>query len=347
MRRTGLCLGLVCCILVQAVALQGYAQLAFAQANPQPSAGPQAPGQPGAWGANVRPQVPAQPAQPTVPPFKGTNIETPANTTIISRPSTESRTGGQVTLSAKVTEDGTDIETGVIWRIYRDKPGADGKLRLLSQHRDAAPQLRLDVGDYLVHVAYGRASLTRKITVAAGKAVNEKFVINAGGLKVAAVLASGEAVPDNAVVYSVLSDERDQFGNRITVLSGARPGVTMRLNAGLYQVQSTYGDANAVVRGEVAVEPGKVTEATLVHSAARATFRLVMRPGSEALADTQWSIVGSQGETVKESAGALPTHVLAPGIYAVVAKRFGQSFRREFTVQAGETVNVEIVAQQQ
>ncbi len=308
---------------------------------------PQAP--PSGWGPNVRPQpaTPAQPATPTVPPFKGTTIETPANTTIIARPSSENRTGGQVTLSAKVTEDGVDIEQGVIWRIYRDKPGPDGKLRLLSLHRDAAPILRLDVGDYLINVAYGRANLTRKVTVAAGKAVTEKFVINAGGLKVAAVLATGEALADNSVVYSVLSDERDQFGNRVTVLSGARPGTTVRLNAGLYQVQSTYGDANAIVRGEVAVEPGKVTEATLVHSAARATFRLVTRPGSEALSDTQWSIVGSHGETVKESAGAFPTHILAPGIYAVVAKRLGQSFRREFTVQAGETVSVELVAQPQ
>lgn len=306
---------------------------------------------PGGWGTNVRPQpttpAPSIPNAPNVPPFKGTTIETPANTTIVARPSSENRTGGQVTLSAKVTEDGADIEHGAVWRIYRDKPGPDGKLRMLSQHRDATPILRLDVGDYFVHVAYGRANLTRKITVAAGKTVNEKFVINAGGLKIAAVLASGETVPDNTVVYSVLSDERDQFGNRITVLSGARPGTTVRLNAGLYQVQSTYGDANAIVRGEVAVEPGKVTEATLVHSAARATFRLVTRPGSEALSDTQWSIVGGHGETVKESAGAFPTHILAPGIYAVVAKRLGQSFRREFTVQAGETVSVELVAQPQ
>ena len=148
-------------------------------------------------------------------------------------------------------------------------------------------------------------------------------------------------------VYTVLSDERDQFGNRIPVLSGARPGVTVRLNAGLYQVQSTYGDANATVRGEVTVEPGKVTEATLIDSAAKATFRLVLRPGSDALSDTQWSIVGSHGETVKESAGALPTHILAPGIYAVIAKRLGQSFRREFTLQAGEAVSVEVVAQPQ
>ncbi len=141
---------------------------------------------PGGWTGNVRPQ-PAVPAQP--PPLKGTTLETPANTTIIARPTAENRTGGQVTLSAKIIEDGADIEAGVVWRVYRDKPGSDGKPRLLSLHRDAAPQLRLEVGDYLVHVAYGRANLTRKISVAAGKVVVEKFVINAGGLKVAALLA--------------------------------------------------------------------------------------------------------------------------------------------------------------
>lgn len=309
----------------------------------------QPPQQPQSWGTSVRPQPAPVPPATATPGLKGTTTETqpPANTTIIARPSAENRTGGQVTLSAKVTEEGADIDQGLVWRVYRDKPGSDGKLRLLSLHRDAQPQLRLEVGDYQIHVAYGRANLTRKITVAAGKAVNERFVINAGGLKIAAVLASGEPIPDNMVVYSVLSEERDQFGNRITVLSGARPGTTVRMNAGLYQVQSAYGDANAIVRGEVAVEPGKITEATLVHSAARATFRLVSRPGSEALSDTQWSIAGGHGEVVKESAGALPTHILAPGIYAVVAKRFGQTFRKEFTLQAGETVIVEVVAQAQ
>ena len=313
--------------------------------------------QPGAWGTDARPQTapktaPVEPPIPIpplyAPPLKGPQVETgPANTTIVTRPTVDNRTGGQVTLSAQISDDGPMLESGLVWRIYRDKPGTDGKLRLLSLHRDATPQLRLDVGDYLINVAYGRANLTRRITVGAGKVVAEKFVVNAGGLKIAAVLASGEAVPDNTIHYTVLSDERDQFGNRIPVLSGARPGTTVRLNAGLYQVQSTYGDANATVRGEVTVEPGKVTEATLIHSAAKATFRLVTRPGSEALSDTQWSIVGAQGETVKESAGALPTHILAPGIYAVIAKRLGQSFRREFTLQAGEAVSVEVVAQPQ
>ncbi len=289
----------------------------------------------------VRPQA--------VPPLKGTTLDAPANanTTIVTRPTAESRTSGQISFVAQLTDDGAALDQGLVWRIFREKPGPDGKMRLLSQHRDAAPQLRLDVGDYVVNVAYGRANLTRRLTVAAGKSVTEKFVINAGGLKVAATLASGEATPENTVTFDVLSDDRDQFGNRIPVLTRARPGMVLRLNAGIYQVHSSYGDANAFVRGEVTVEPGKITEATLVHIAAKVTFRLVVRTGGEALPDTQWSITTTGNEPVKESVGALPTHILAPGNYNVSAKRLGQTFRQDFSLQPGDNVYVEVVTAQQ
>ena len=299
----------------------------------------------------VAPVGAQQVAPPPIPPpaLKGTQVDPPSNTTTVARPSTESRTSGQITFSAHLTDDSPAIDRGVVWRIYRDKPGADGKMRLLSQHRDAVPQLRLDIGDYLVNAAYGRATLTRRISVLAGKAVPEKFVINAGGLRLAATLASGDPVAENAIQYAILSDERDAFGNRIPIMTGARPGVVVRLNAGIYQLQSVYGDANAIVRGEVTIEPGKITDATLTHSAAKVTFRLVSRTGGEALADTQWSITsgaGSNGpgEVVKESAGAIPTHTFAPGNYVATARRQGLTFKRDFSVQQGDNVYVEVVA---
>jgi hypothetical protein len=284
------------------------------------------------------------PVQPVPPPLKGSQVDPPSNTTTIARPTPESRTSGQVAFTAHLTEESPPLDKGVVWRIFRDKPGPDGKLRLLSSHRDASPQLRLEVGDYLVNAAYGRANLTRKVTVVAGRAAPEKFIISVGGLRVSAVLASGEAVAENAAVYSILSDERDQFGNRIPVMVGAKPGMVVRLNAGIYQIQSVFGDANAIVRGEVTIEPGKITDATLTHSAARITFRLVQRAGGEALADTQWTITGAQGEAVKESTGAIPTHTLAPGSYVASARRHGLTFKRDFSVQSGDNVYVEVVA---
>ena len=126
-------------------------------------------------------------------------------------------------------------------------------------------------------------------------------------------------------------------------MSGLRPGVIVRLNAGIYSIVGTYGDANAAARADVTVEAGKLTETTLTHAAAKVTFKLVSRAGGDALADTQWSLANAQGVTVKESVGALPTHILAPGSYTVSAKNGGEVFQRVFAVQAGQTAQVEVV----
>ncbi len=46
---------------------------------------------------------------------------------------------------------------------------------------------------------------------------------------------------------------------------------------------------------------------------------------------------------MKESAGALPTHVLAAGDYAVVARNGGSSYTSKFPVSTGEAKQVEVV----
>ena len=140
--------------------------------------------------------------------------------------------------------------------------------------REASPTVDLQPGDYIVNAAFGRADITRKITVTSGTATSEKFVLNAGGLKVKA-LVDGVEPPPNTVAYDILSSERDQLDNRVRVLGGARPNVINRLNAGIYRIVSRYGDANAKVEADVTVEAGKLTEATVSHSAARVTFKLV------------------------------------------------------------------------
>lgn len=251
---------------------------------------------------------------------------------------------GQVTLVGLVTEEGQRIDKGLIWRVFGAR-GPDGKPRITGTHRDAAPVLQLAPGEYLVNVAFGRANVTRRITVLPGAASTEQFILNVGLLRVNALIGTNQPAPANAVSYDVLSDERDQFGQRLKVVSAARPGRLFRLNSGVYQIVSTYGDANAVVHADLTVEPGKLTEATVVHQAARVTLRLVRRAGGEALADTQWSIINRQGDIVKESAGALPSHLLAPGTYTVSARSQGETYRRTFAVRSGETAQIEVMAQ--
>ncbi len=273
------------------------------------------------------------------------------NTTVVPRSAAEPKPGqaaagpAQVSFVALLTDDGQNIEQGLMWRVYRDKPGADGKPVLVTTTKDASPSVRLAPGTYVVNVAFGRANLTRKVTVSGERATQERFVLNAGGLRFNPVLANGEPINERAVSYDIYSDERDQYGQRTKVMSGVKPGLVIRLNAGIYNIASTYGDANATARADVTVEAGKLTEATLSHAAARVTFKLVVRTGGDAIADTQWSVASAQGEMVKESVGALPTHILAPGTYTVSAKNGGEVFQRQFSVQAGDVAQVEVVRQ--
>ena len=277
-------------------------------------------------------------------------LQVPPNTTIVPRSSGGGKPPvpggvGQIALTALLTDDGQNIEQGLVWRIYRVGQGSE-KATFVAQHRDANPTLRLEPGSYLVNVAFGRAHLTRKLVIApeqAGQERQERFVLNAGGLRVTGVLANGEAINDRIVTYDIFSDERDQYGQKTKVVSAIKTGVIVRLNAGIYSLISTYGDANATARADVTVEAGKLTEATLSHAAAKVTFKLVQRAGGEAMADTQWSVTNLRGEAIKDSVGALPTHILAPGRYTVVARHSGQQYRRDFAVRAGDVAQVELV----
>lgn len=285
-----------------------------------------------------------QPAAPGAPPVSN-------NTTILPRSSTEAPktpphpTGGEVRLMALLTGDGQKIDSGIVWRVYEDKaPKAQksDKLKLLLTSREAAPTLKLVPGFYVVNASFGRAHLTRKITVKTGAPAIEQFVLNAGGLRLTALVGTGPA-PPNTVTYDILAGERDQSDNREVIISGVKPGLIIRLNAGIYHIVSTYGGANASVRADVTVEAGKLTEASVTHTAGTVTFKLVTRTGGEALPDTHWTVQSPDGHLIKESVGALPTHILAPGSYTVLAKSSGKVFRREFTVKSGDVSQVEVM----
>ncbi len=256
------------------------------------------------------------------------------------------KTHGGLALIANLIDKGPAIKSGVVWRVYTDKPNKlTGKHKLISAHRSAEPVMSLPSGKYLVNAAYGRAFLTRNIEITAGENKTENFTLNAGGLRISSVLANGNPIPENTVTFDILSDERDQFGKRLKVLGKVRPGLVVRLNAGIYHVVSTYGDANAQSRADVSVEAGKLTEATIDHLAAKVTFKLVYQKGGEALADTKWSLLSPRGSIIKKSAGALPTHFLAAGEYTILAERGTDKYSQTFSVKPGDTRQIEVIIQ--
>jgi hypothetical protein len=143
--------------------------------------------------------------------------------------------------------------------------------------------------------------------------------------------------------FNIYKAEEGLDGEQQLVVENVKPNTIVRLNAGTYHIVSEYGTVNAVIRSDIRVEPGKLTEAIIQHRAAQLTLKLVAEAGGEAIADTAWSILTSGGDVVSESVGAFPTIVLAEGEYTAIARNKNQTYQREFTVVAGRNSDVEVL----
>jgi ketopantoate hydroxymethyltransferase len=159
-----------------------------------------------------------------------------------------------------------------------------------------------------------------------------------------ALVGKDQPLSASDVSFNIYAPEEDGAEERAIVVSNAPAGRIIGLNAGTYHVVCRYGDANAVVRADIRVEAGKLTEAAMYQKAARLTLKLVSEHGGEALANTAWSVVTSAGETVAGSVGAFPSVVLAAGEYTAIAKHDGKIYERTFTVEPGLNRDMEVLA---
>src|SRR5690606_34801546 len=107
-----------------------------------------------------------------------------------------------------------------------------------------------------------------------------------GGLELDAVVEGGLRIPAKALKFSIYEATPDEKGERALVIPDVKPQTVVRLNSGVYHVVSTYGSVNAIIRSDIRVDAGKLTEATVEHRAAEITLKLVREKGGEAIADT-------------------------------------------------------------
>ena len=258
-------------------------------------------------------------------------------------PATNSR---ELTLAAKLSEDSDLISNGIIWRIFKPDATNEGKLPLIATANGGTTRFALEPGPYLVHAAFGRAGITKRISVGQDSR-EEILVLDAGGIKLNSTLAGGIRIPPDKLRFSIYAGEEAADGERPLILPDVKPDEIVRLNSGTYHVVSNYGDVNATIRADIRVEPGQLTEAMVEHKAAEITLKLVREEGGEAMADTAWSVLNPSGEIIKENVGAFASMVLAEGDYVVIAKNKSKLFQREFTVSPGRNQDVEVLMSSQ
>ena len=207
---------------------------------------------------------------------------------------------------------------------HRRRPDLARLFRQARHHRDLPPDQGRQVagadagaaaGAYIVHVGFGLATAVKPVTLN-GPTVHEDFDLPAGALRLEGRVGDVR-IPAGQVSFDVYKGSQFEPGDRRPIAERVMTGNVVVVPEGTYYIVSNYGDANSVVRSDIRVAAGKLTDITVTHRAAAITLKLVGEKG-EALANTAWSVLTPGGDVIKESIGAFPRVILAEGEYRAI-----------------------------
>src|SRR5665213_1891044 len=212
-------------------------------------------------------------------------------------------------LTARYGKDLPVITSGLVWRVFSDRPDDTGTFKLVREERGATPNIVLPPGGYVVHVTFGLVSAVRAVTLKA-ETDREAFLLPGGGLRIEGRVGTSK-IPQNQISFAIYKGSQFEVGERASLVPSVAAGDVVLLPEGTYYIISNYGDANSVVRSDIRVQAGKLTDVIITHRAAVITLKLVSDKGGEALANTAWSVLTPGGDVIKESIGAFPRVVLS------------------------------------
>ena len=272
---------------------------------------------------------------------------------------------GALRLSASLVGSDATLTGGLRWRVFNLHADVDGSRPLVVESSEEQPTLTVPAGDYVVHVALGLASATKRITV--GSDVHtERLSLNAGALRVTGTLGDAPIDPSK-LSLAIYVPERNNPQAKL-VYSKARAGEIIGLPEGSYHIVSTFLDTvgvgsigvgkpgggapsaptptNSIVAADIKVAAGKLVDVTLRHRCAAVTIKLVNAPGAEALANSSFTVLTPGGDLVRELIGAFPSLVLGEGEYVVIARHDSKTYQATFQVQSGLDRDVEVIAKE-
>jgi hypothetical protein len=249
-----------------------------------------------------------------------------------------------VAFDARFKQGGQYVRDGLHWRVFADRPEASGAFALVAESRDPAPVFALRPGGYIVHVAFGTFSQTRRLDVAETP-YRDTLVLNAGAVRLVGKVGDRD-IRNARLSFDIFAGGLFEGGEPRLVMRQAPAGDLIALPEGTYHVVSVYGDANATIRADLRVRAGQVTDATIHHRAAQIRLRLVRgAAGGEPIGNAAWTVLTPGGDVIKESIGAFPRVILAEGEYRVIARNEGRSFQHDFNVVTGVDSEIAVVAQ--
>src|SRR5271154_6105028 len=204
---------------------------------------------------------------------------------------------GTLRLSAALAGAAAPLTGGLRWRLFALHTDPAGPRPLVAESSAAQPTLSAPTGDYVVHVALGLASASKRVTVTQ-EGRSERLTLNAGALRVTGTL--GDTLIDPAKLsLAIYVPERNNPEAKL-VYPKARAGDIIGLPEGSYHIVSTLLDTvgvgsiglgkpsaatptNSIVAADIKVVAGKLIDVTLRHRSATVTIKLVNAAGAGAL----------------------------------------------------------------
>ena len=225
-------------------------------------------------GPGSGPVLPAPLTQPTLTQPTITQPSIAAVPPVTPPPGASTAGQAVLSLTARYAKDGPVIGNGLVWRVFADKPDENGTFKLIREERGATPNVVLPPGSYVVHVALGLVSATRAVTLKS-ETDRESFVLPAGGLRIEGRVGTSK-IPPNQISFAIYKGSQFEAAERSSLLPNVAGGDVALLQEGTYYIVSNYGDANSVVRSDIRVQAGKLTDVIITHRAA------VITPNSSA-----------------------------------------------------------------
>ena len=161
---------------------------------------------------------------------------------------------GRLSLTAALSDNNDIQKNGVRWDVYGAETDEDGKRRHVIHSYDWRTNFYLPAGRYYITVSQGNARSSSEVAVAPGKKTSERIVLNAGKVKLAALLKRGGTPIPKGLRWDIYSAKKDLEGKRrhITHSYDAEPLFT--LNSGTYAITVIRGKAKRAFT--LTVKPG-------------------------------------------------------------------------------------------
>ncbi len=249
-------------------------------------------------------------------------------------------------LVARLASNSPPLSANIKWEIYNFTKSSDGNRAQILTSDVARPNLPLAPGKYIVRAVFGVSSTAKVIEISPAQITDATFVLNTGGIRVKPVLIAGTPPAGKGPrqwIYLASTPQNPNLPRFITRADD--PDQIHQLNAGTYELVSKFGTANAIIKTNVTVSPGLLTEVEISHKAGIVRFKLFKKQrGGLELKDVVWKLFDDEDNEVASNLAADTGEIIAPGRYKVSAKYNGKTYTKMFNIKPGRTKLVQVVA---